>query len=508
MNVTLILGNRFTDITALLTSPWGEGIANYFLYIQPDYQHTPRGRAGWDGVVSLLAGTRVGTGLLLVQLPKILSVYGHQGLRVRLEDRRIYARFYAAEDCPLLKEPRPYQERAYEFMRWNANQGGLLRMITGSGKTLLAAAFFSRLAGRGLFLLDDLGLAWQAKQAIQGALGEEVGIVGDGKRILRRINIGLTQSLGKLLREPEFRKWYGRIDAVLIDELHTMFNELTYRVVAILRPLCCFGLTSTLDETNKPDWYRMASLCGDKMFTYDYTEAIKEGYLTQGFACFLDVFARLEEGNGNESPQEMYRKHVVNQPYVNQFVLCLACIAVEYGYRVLVLTSLRDHTDLLCEMLEAQGIAHEKHDGRQTAISRRLVQQRLHDGAVSLVLASDRTMSKGADIPALDCILDITQGKSGKSSRQRAGRGVRLSEGKDHFLYFDFAILPIHSGRRAPQTGLRRASRARRADLTKTGYVSMLRTVDSLGDLYNQAASIFEDAIRRATNVTIDVEKC
>ena len=451
-------------------------------------------------MVSLIEGTRVGTGLLLVQLPKILSAYGPQGLRVKLVDRRVYAMFYTPEDCPLSKEPRPYQERAYEFMRWHANQGGLMRMITGSGKTLLSGAFFARLAGRGLFLLDDLGLAWQAKQELQGVMGEEVGIVGDGKRILRRINVGLAQSLGQLLKDPEFRQWYGHIDAVLIDEIHTMLNARTRRVIRLLKPRCCFGLTSTLDESNRPDWYRMASLCGNEVFDYTYTEAVADGFLTQGFACFLDVFARLAEGTGNETHVEMYRKNVVYQGNVNQLIVYLASLAIQYGYRVLVLTSLREHTDLLSEMFEAHGISHEKHDGRQTAISRRLVQQRLHDGAVACVLASSKTMSKGADIPALDCILDLTQGKSGKDSRQRAGRGVRLHDGKDHFLYFDIAILPTHSGRRAPQTSMRKASRARRADLTKTGYVSILRTVDSLGDLYNQAASVFEDVLRRVSN--------
>jgi len=303
-----------------------------FAYDIPGARFSDAYRMGsWDGKANLMRAGGVSTGLYLEMRAELTAA----GWKFDEEDiRRRPTRHRKVPD----PNARPYQTKAVEAMVKASNTGGVVLVATGAGKTRLTGDLFRQLAGRSLFIVDELTLLEQARGELAAATGEEVGIVGRGEFRPKRITAATIQTLHRHRDDPAFVKWFREVDVIVIDELHLALAKRNLDVVKLAQPLASFGLTATI-EWEKPH-VRMpaAALCGPIIFRYQMATGVKEGYLSEGVALcvkFEDPLRGMAPGysfrRGNEwvtvetgSPEADYRYRIALSGPRNEMIAHLA----------------------------------------------------------------------------------------------------------------------------------------------------------------------------------------
>ncbi len=450
----------------------------------------------WDGIVRLNKGNCVPTGLFEQIRHEITN---ETGLRFVYESRIRAVQFDEDEGSS-----RDFQNQALEetIKRARRGAGSIVRMMTGTGKTYFMGHYFKRLRGRGVFIVDREDLARQSVKDMESVLGEEVGMIGGGVFNPKRITVAIINTLQLNRKDPAVLKVVQGVDTLAIDELHVMFNDRTWEVIAAYHPLVCVGLTATLDLEEPHLRLPAYALCGGLAYDYSYQQAVQEGYLTPGIVYGLD-FERsidgadfLETENSLELHKDIYENMIVRDEGRNDYIAELAEALWRYGHTVVILGLREEHLDEL--QARFRNVQAWTFSGATEKSTRRAILAGLKNGTLRLVVASVGTFSRGISVDPLDVIIDASSGNNPPESVQRAGRGARLCEGKKRFAFVDVG----DKQPRGEKNRFAEATRARRKALERKGYP--LSKVSAAGvEAKILAARIHADLIAdRAVSVT------
>lgn len=442
---------------------------------------------GWDGRKNLMARGRVASGLFLDRLAALKSAYA-----LEVADKRVAPRFRDLE----LRSSRPFQVDCVHAMVKASRVGGVVIMATGDGKTFTAAMYFKILVGSAVFVCDELTLQEQSRQEFEAALGERVGMVGDGKFDPRRITVATVQTLARARKKAAFRKWFESLSVVVIDEVHVAINKRNIDVITGVKPLAVFGLTATLELSKEHVRMPVAALCGPVIFEHTIREGTEEGHLTAGTAVFVAYRGALKgpapgywskvrvKGEGLVdffvkpwSREAAYRYHVALNKGRNDCIEALVREGLRRGHSVCVLVNQVCHMRALS--LRLRDVEHRALCGDRAVSGdpkdRIRALREMDAGRLKLFIAT-RVFGKGVSVNALSLIIDGTALPGRNGAMQRYGRGVRVAAGKDRLLYVDIA----DRGRFGD------ASRSRESALMETGAEAV--HVDWCGD----AAAVFD----------------
>ena len=139
---------------------------------------------------------------------------------------------------------RPYQEAALHAWK-EADSRGIVVLPTGAGKTRVA---FAALGDTGLpaaVLCPTRALASQWVTELQGWLGEEVGLIGDGVNELRRVTVLTFESAYR-----HMDRLGARFGLLVVDEAHHLGGALRREALEACAATARLGLTATLAGTS------------------------------------------------------------------------------------------------------------------------------------------------------------------------------------------------------------------------------------------------------------------
>lgn len=388
-------------------------LKKYFRYQPPGFEWTYGYQNGGDGYKNFLLRGRVPSGLFLEQQTAI-------GKRFDLVvENEIVSPSFVKGTIDI----RDYQETGLQAMMSHPT-GGLILSATGTGKTRLAAAYFERLVGRGLFIVDELGLLEQTRLAFSQLLAGEIGVVGRGEFHPERITVATIQTLARHQKETEFKKWFASLTAVIIDELHVALNRRNIDIVSKIKPLSVFGLTGTLEMEKLHARIPAVAIAGPPIFKYSAVKGMADGVLSQGLVVHLE----------GESPRwhprdstEDYRVSIVRNWDRNSCIADLVMEGISRGRRPTVMVEAREHLYILEKIFQGKGVRYRALSGKVKAKDRLHAIELLDRGEISLILAT-RVFGKGIDAESVDLIIDATGLPSGNNAQQRFGRGTRMSE--------------------------------------------------------------------------------
>jgi len=379
----------------------------------------------WDGRIRLMRRDQVSTGLFLERLPLLQKQF-----EVILKDCRDSLRF-KKPPAEVWKASHRFQQECYLAMVEGSKTGGLVLNATGSGKTRIAGLFFSALIGRGLFVVDELSLLVQAREAIQQIIGEEVGIMGGGQEAIRRITIATCQTL--IRRLDQLGGGSLPTDVVILDEVHEAINRRSTEILAVLKPKAVFGLTATLRLRRPSILLPVTALTGPVLYRYPAEQGIREGMLAQGLVI------RIPYGSAMRSRWadgfQRYEEFIVHEEARHELVAAYAEESVRHGRPTIVLVDRIEHLDALSEKVK---VPHQVLCGRDSKEKRRQAIREMTEEKLPLIL-TNRVFGKGVDIPNLQTTIDATGLKSKNTAQQRLGRGLRRSIGKIGLLHIDIA---------------------------------------------------------------------
>jgi len=431
-----------------------ERLKELLRYHPPNYRFMPLYKEGiydengtfvrvWDGYINCIHRGTVATGLFLDKHPEIERMFP-----LLVDDRRTLPTFREIS----IDGARPFQLEAVSAMQAASNTGGLIVSATGSGKTLIAGMYFKRLVGTACFVVDELSLLAQSKDALEKFLGERVGIVGKSLFEPKRITCATIQTLHRHRNNAHFKRWMRSLEVIIIDEVHVAINKRNIDVVRMVKPKAVFGLTATLELQKEHIYFPVVALTGPVIYRYSITKGVEQGYLSEGVACCVEYRDRLqgiapcytatvrEKGVTKSvviaagSPAAEYRYRIVLNKERNDCIEALVRAGLEHKRKIVLLLEQKAHIRVLAKRLH--DVPHAIASGSVDTEDRRKAMRLMDAGKLDLIIAS-RVFGKGVDVAAVDMIVDGTALTSRNNSIQRYGRGVRLQQGKNGLLYFD-----------------------------------------------------------------------
>lgn len=400
----------------------------------PGYKYTYLfKRKKWDGKVSLLDDNRFPTGL-------IESVCGglvRAGTTPHVEDYRnikVISQLHE-HTVPL----RPYQEDAIiaafghtVFNTWWPR--GVLEMATGAGKTEVAAAMIQMTQVPTLFVVHRKDLLWQSHKRFQEKYGIECGVVGDGVAEPGKVTVATIQTLWK---HKESIAWLEDIEQVFFDEAHMLAatldkgNIFTQVAAQLPNAYMRWGLTATPFMRDSYSNWLLEGVTGPSLYRIKNRELIEEGYLADAKVTMFRIPAH--DSIPNSWP-ECYETGVMLDNRRNGKII--DCIKT-YPRPILILVQRTGHGEILSDMAAKQGLKVPFVCGADNSTIRIKRIASLVDKKCDAVIAST-IWDEGVDIPEIKTLILAGGGKSPVKSLQRLGRGLRLSEGKDHVEIIDF----------------------------------------------------------------------
>lgn len=457
------LSNRFA--TFLAPGSVQEQLKQHFKYDVEGAEFSAAYRDGsWDGTRCLHQRGRVPSGLFLEMQSKLEEEY-----ELEIADLRTALKFREVDDSVL----RPYQLDAVNAMIRSSKTGALILAATGVGKTLIAAMFLKRLIGVGVFIVDDLALLEQSCEAIKKVLGENVGIVGKSEFKPERITVATIQTLAKHRSKSPFKKWFFKVNVLIIDEVHVALNKRNLNVVQCIKPQAVYGLTATL-QIHKPHiWMNAIALTGPVAFEYSIKEGVEEGYLSKGVIYRLQfddpltgIAPAYQSGISPVgepmwiragSPEADYRYRVALNKSRNNCIEALVREGLRLGRHTVVLVERKSHLRVLSARFK--DVKHVALSGDVASEDRFKAMKQMDAGTLPLILAS-RVFSKGVDVSSINLLINATGIPGRDGVLQRYGRGVRLESAKTELWFIDIG----DRGNRFEY-----AAKARAAALAETG---------------------------------------
>lgn len=335
---------------------------------------------------------------------------------------------------------RPYQAEARDAIlrEWSAgNQKTLLVLPTGTGKTIVFASVVQnqvKHGGRALIMAHRGELLDQAADKLQDACGldsvlEKAESSSLGSNV--PVTVGSVQSLAQPKRLAQFPQDY--FSDIIIDEAHHCLSDSYQRVLEHFPAAHILGVTATPD---RGDQRNLGQYFDSKAYEYSMTKAIRQGFLCPIKAQMIPLELNIRDVGMSNGDYAVGEIGTALDPYLEQ-------IAVEmthycHGRKTVVFLPLIKTSQKFCDLLNRSGLRAAEVNGNSD--DRAQVLQDFEAGQYD-VLCNSMLLTEGWDCPTVDCIVILRPTKIRSLYQQMVGRGMRLSEGKDHLLLLDFLWL-------------------------------------------------------------------
>lgn len=335
---------------------------------------------------------------------------------------------------------RPYQAEARDAIlrEWSAgNQKTLLVLPTGTGKTIVFASVVQnqvKHGGRALIMAHRGELLDQAADKLQDACGldsvlEKAESSSLGSNV--PVTVGSVQSLAQPKRLAQFPQDY--FSDIIIDEAHHCLSDSYQRVLEHFPAAHILGVTATPD---RGDQRNLGQYFDSKAYEYSMTKAIRQGFLCPIKAQMIPLELNIRDVGMSNGDYAVGEIGTALDPYLEQ-------IAVEmthycHGRKTVVFLPLIKTSQKFCDLLNRSGLRAAEVNGNSD--DRAQVLQDFEAGRYD-VLCNSMLLTEGWDCPTVDCIVILRPTKIRSLYQQMVGRGMRLSEGKDHLLLLDFLWL-------------------------------------------------------------------
>jgi superfamily II DNA or RNA helicase len=350
--------------------------------------------------------------------------------------------------APIEIRLQPFQERLLEQIELARRQGfhrNLLVSATGTGKTVMAAVDYARLASRLprarlLFVAHREEILAQSRATFAHALRDgsfgELWVGGSRPRDFEHV-FGSIQSLSAAGLEHLAP---GHFDVVIVDEFHHAAAQSYERLLERLDPAELLGLTATPERS---DGVSVLHWFDDRISAeLRLWDAIDQHRLTPfayyGIADDLDLREipwRRGAGYDVEGLTNLITaSDVWARKVVKEFARRVgrAAQARALGFCVSIA-----HARYMARVFNAAGIPSTAIWADTADQERRQALRDLAAGRLAVVFSVD-LFNEGVDVPAVDTLLMLRPTDSPLLFLQQLGRGLRKSEGKSICTVLDF----------------------------------------------------------------------
>jgi len=322
---------------------------------------------------------------------------------------------------------------ALAAMREKHETIALLYHATGTGKTVTAVMDAKSCGGRTLFLAHTHELVEQAAETFEALWPEAmVGRYVDSvKEPDAHVVCGSIQSVA--LNLDRFRGC--DFDYLIIDEAHHASADTYQKVLAYFKPQFTLGLTATPERTD--DNTVILDIFKNTAHKLDIQTAVEIGELVPVRCIRIHTNIDLTKVRFN-SVQYNIRdlESKIYVPERNRLIVDTWLQYVKNRRTVVFCASVR-HAEEIAALFANAGVAACAVSGSMKASERQEHLVKFAAGEIKVLCACD-LLNEGWDCPQTEVLFMARPTMSKVLYTQQLGRGMRLSEGKDCLMVFDF----------------------------------------------------------------------
>lgn len=442
-------------------------------YLMPNYFFSPAFKKGhWDGRIRYTKYNKTQdchtfpTGFLT----RVCAALDEKEYNYQLIDNREYPEVepdYIVYDnkkgqLDIRVGKRDYQADVLEKALLHSR--GIIKMATGLGKTLTAAAIMKSIGGNWIFLTHRINLLYQTKAVLEERLRQPIGIFCGDEKDIKPITVAMVQSVANYKKRgnEEMFNYIRSLTGLIGDEIHHLESEQWFDVILDIPAPFRYGLSATPELDNSG--MNLLALTGDIIADVSVQEGISRGVLVPPRIWLVNI---TEPSTTSDNYQQIYKELIVNNSFRNRESVRVCKQFKKEKKSVLLLVRQINHGKELVSMLEEEDIKAKFIYGKVSEEQRQEWILGLTEGRIDVIVGQSSVFTEGFDMPSLRALINATGGGGDDNGDDRAiiqftGRGLRETEGK---LYFDLVDFNDHTHKM-----LRKATDRRIDTLIKQGY--------------------------------------
>lgn len=332
-------------------------------------------------------------------------------------------------------ELREYQQEALknlQAMREKKESIALLYQATGTGKTVAAVMDAKRVGGRTLFVAHTMELVNQAYQTFQALWeGASVGKFADSvKEFDKDIVCGSIQSIAlnlDMFKEDDF-------DYIIIDEAHHATADTYQKVLAYFKPKFLLGLTATPERADDTNILEIFKNTAHKL---DIQTAVEIGALVDVRCIRIHTNIDMTQVRFNSVQYNVRDLDVKICVTERNALIVKTWLDYVKDKRTVVFCASVKHAEQIAALFKEKGVSAEAVSGSMKTSERNELLAKFSKGELKVLCACD-LLNEGWDCPETEVLFMARPTMSKVLYTQQLGRGMRLSEGKEYLMVFDF----------------------------------------------------------------------
>ena len=332
-------------------------------------------------------------------------------------------------------ELREYQQEALknlQAMREKKESIALLYQATGTGKTVTAVMDAKSVGGRTLFVAHTMELVNQAYLTFQALWKEaSVGKFADSiKEGNADVVCGSIQSIAlnlDIFKEDDF-------DYIIIDEAHHAAADTYQKVLAYFKPKFLLGLTATPERADDTDILEIFKNTAHKL---DIRTAVEIGALVDVRCIRIHTNIDMTQVRFNSVQYNVRDLDVKICVTERNALIVKTWLDYVKDKRTVVFCASVRHAEQIAALFKEKGVSAEAVSGRMKTSERKELLAKFAKGELKVLCACD-LLNEGWDCPETEVLFMARPTMSKVLYTQQLGRGMRLSEGKEYLMVFDF----------------------------------------------------------------------
>ena len=331
-----------------------------------------------------------------------------------------------------LKEHQQEALDALAKMREAKETIALIHHATGTSKTVTAVSDAKRVGGRALYIAHTKDLITQAAYTFRELWPEaSLGLyVENHKETDAQVICASVQSVA--LNLDSFLP--DAFDYLIIDEAHHAAAETYQKVLAYFTPRFTLGLTATPERADDQDILEIFKNTAHRL---DIQTAVEIGELVPVRCIRIHTNIDLTKVRFNSvqyNIRDLESKIFV--PERNQLIVDTWMEFVRDKRTVIFCASIK-HAEQIAELLNERGVPALAVSGSMKLAERNEATQRFAQKKLLVLCACD-LLNEGWDCPETEVLFMARPTMSKVLYTQQLGRGMRLADGKDSLMVFDF----------------------------------------------------------------------
>lgn len=332
-------------------------------------------------------------------------------------------------------ELRQHQEEALanlSQMRIDGESIALVQGATGSGKSAIGVLDAKSVDGRTLFLAHTKELVEQGYQNFvklwpEASCGRYVDDKHDRES---KVVCGSIQSVVRNLEEFDPYEF----DYIIIDECHHASADTYQRLLAYFKSSFTLGLTATPERADGEDLLEIFKKVAHKL---DIQEAVDRGVLVPARCIRIKTNIDLRDVRINGFKYNtLDLESKIRVPGRDKLIVNTYLEYVKDKSTVVFCTSVK-HAEEVASLFRENGVDAKSVSGGTPKYERKSILEDYESGKLKVLCACD-LLNEGWDSPHTEVLFMARPTMSKTIYMQQLGRGMRICEGKEQLMVFDF----------------------------------------------------------------------